>query len=75
VKLLWLAICNIEGKRARERAKEQGATRDAHDEHPAGSSKARSPRTESRGAHYSETGLMKQPKHKEGDQRDHEHHF
>jgi transposase-like protein len=27
VKLLWLAICNIEDKRARERAKEKGATR------------------------------------------------
>jgi putative transposase len=24
VKLLWLAICNIEDKRARERAKERG---------------------------------------------------
>lgn len=27
VKLLWLAICNIEDKRARERAKEKGRTR------------------------------------------------
>ena len=28
VKLLWLAICNIEDKRARERAKERGGSRD-----------------------------------------------
>ena len=28
VKLLWLAICNIEDKRARERAKEKGRKRD-----------------------------------------------
>ncbi len=28
IKLLWLAICNIEDKRARERAKERGGTRD-----------------------------------------------
>jgi len=28
VKLLWLAICNIEDKRARDRAKEKGRTRD-----------------------------------------------
>ena len=28
VKLLWLAICNIEDKRARERAKEKGGSRD-----------------------------------------------
>jgi transposase-like protein len=27
IKLLWLAICNIEDKRARDRAKEKGATR------------------------------------------------
>ena len=29
VKLLWLAICNIEDKRARERAKERGRGRNA----------------------------------------------
>jgi hypothetical protein len=29
VKLLWLSICNIEDKRARERAKEQGRPRGA----------------------------------------------
>ncbi|MHA7293292.1 transposase, partial [Arthrobacter sp. HLT1-21] len=29
VKLLWLAICNIEDKRARERAKERGRGHDA----------------------------------------------
>jgi putative transposase len=28
IKMLWLAICNIEDKRARERAKEQGRTRE-----------------------------------------------
>ena len=39
VKLLWLSICNIEDKRARERAKEQGlAARNAKPK--AGSSKA-----------------------------------
>ena len=44
VKLLWLAICNIEDKRARERAKERGLPADQR-EPPAASSKARSPRT------------------------------
>jgi hypothetical protein len=28
VKLLWLAICNIEDKRARDRARERGRPRD-----------------------------------------------
>ena len=28
IKMLWLAICNIENKRARERAKERGCSRD-----------------------------------------------
>ena len=28
IKMLWLAICNIENKRARERAKERGRSRD-----------------------------------------------
>ncbi len=45
VKLLWLAICDIEDKRARERATENGPTRPRTHEPPAGSSKARSPPT------------------------------
>ena len=44
VKLLWLAICNIEDKRARERAKERGIPAGERKAEPR-SSKDRSPRT------------------------------
>ena len=44
VKLLWLAICNIEDKRAREREKQRGRPPNERSR-PAGSSKARSPPT------------------------------
>ena len=40
IKLLWLAIMNIEDKRARERAKEAGRPKGPHARPPAGSSKA-----------------------------------
>ena len=45
VKLLWLAICNIEDKRARDRAKERGTPAEPNAKPPADSSKARSPPT------------------------------
>ena len=48
VKLLWLAICNIEDKRARERAKEAGLATATNAKPPAASSKARSPPTGSK---------------------------
>ena len=45
VKLLWLAICNIEDKRAREREPRNAASPPTNAKPPAASSKARSPPT------------------------------
>jgi hypothetical protein len=45
VKLLWLAICNIEDKRARDREKERGLPSDQRRAASAGSSRTKPPRT------------------------------
>ena len=48
IKMLWLAICNIEDKRARDRAKERGRTRGVKRTAEGASSKAKSPPTGSK---------------------------
>ena len=48
IKLLWLAICTIEDKRARDRAKEAGLGRGAKRKAEGASSKAKSPPTGSK---------------------------
>ena len=42
IKMLWLAICNIEDKRARDRAKERGGNRGTKHRPKVASSKAKS---------------------------------